>query len=101
MSFARANGRMKVMPPSEHVNSKTGEKFTSSSCAFLHPVKKDAQGRQLATFVAFSQNLGELTPAEISAMKEELQVVQNENGSLILCKVGEAGEAWADVDLGI
>ncbi len=98
MTFAKSHGRMKVVPASEHINSQTGESFTSSSCAFIHPTEKDEQGRAKVCFVAFSSKLGELTPAEISAQKDELQVAQLKSGSYILCRTGEG---WAEVDLGI
>lgn len=99
LAFAQSHGRMKVVPPSEHVNKETGEVFTSGSVAFVHPTQKDEQGRPAVTFVAFSSKLGELSPAEIAAQKDELQVVELASGNYCLCAVGSNG--WADVDLGI
>ena len=87
ISFAKAHGRMKVAP---FVNKETGECF--KSCAFL-----DSKGG--ITLVAFSSKLGELTPKEIAAQKDELQVVQLESGTYKLCKAGH--DTWEDVDLGI
>lgn len=87
ISFARAHGRMKVAP---FVNSDTGEDF--NSCVFV-----GSEGAK--TLVSFSSKLGELTPKQISAMKEELQVVQLESGSYKLCKAGHG--SWQDVDLGL
>ena len=87
ISFAKAHGRMKVAP---FVNKETGECF--KSCAFI-----DSDGK--ITLVAFSSNLGELTPAQIAAQKNDLQVVELESGSFKLCKVGK--DSWEDVDLGI
>ena len=87
ISFAKAHGRMKVAP---FVNKETGECF--KSCAFL-----DSDGG--ITLVAFSSKLGELTPAQIAAQKNDLQVVQLESGSFKLCKAGH--DTWEDVDLGI
>ena len=87
ISFAKAHGRMKVAP---FVNRETGECF--KSCAFL-----SSEGE--VTLVAFSSNLGELTPAQIAAQKDSLQVVQLESGSFKLCKAGN--DTWEDVDLGI
>lgn len=87
ISFAKSHGRMKVAP---FVNKKTGECF--KSCAFL-----GSDGE--ITLVAFSSNLGELTPAQIAAQKNDLQVVELESGSFKLCKAGK--DSWEDVDLGI
>ena len=87
ISFAKAHGRMKVAP---FVNKETGECF--KSCAFLSSAGK-------ITLVAFSSNLGELTPKQIAAQKDDLQVVELESGSYKLCKAGH--DTWEDVDLGI
>lgn len=87
LSFARAHGRMKVAP---FVNKETGEAF--KSCAFV-----SSEGD--TTLVAFSSKLGELTPQQIAAQKDNLQVVQLESGSYKLCKQGTS--SWADVDLGL
>ena len=89
ISFAEAHGRMKVAP---FVNKETGECF--KSCAFL-----DSEGG--ITLVAFSSKLGELTPAQIAAQKDDLQVVQLESGSFKLCKAGHGQDTWEDVDLGL
>ena len=87
ISFAKTHGRMKVAP---FVNKETGEPF--KSCAFL---SSDGE----ITLVAFSSNLGELTPKQIAAQKDDLQVVQLESGSFKLCSAGH--DTWEDVDLGI
>lgn len=87
LSFARSHGRMKVAP---FVNKETGEAF--KSCAFV-----DSEGA--TTLVAFSSNLGELTPRQIAAQKDKLQVVQLESGTFKLCKQGVS--SWEDVDLGL
>ena len=87
LSFARAHGKMKVAP---FVNRETGEAF--KSCAFV-----DSDGA--TTLVAFSSNLGELTPQQISAQKDSLQVVELESGTYKLCKQGAS--SWEDVDLGL
>ena len=87
ISFARTHGRMKVAP---FVNKETGECF--KSCAFLN---SDGE----VTLVAFSSKLGELTPKQIAAQKDNLQVVQLESGSFKLCKTGH--DTWEDVDLGL
>lgn len=56
--------------------------------------------RENRTFVAFSSNLGELTPQQIAAQKDNLQVVQfEETGRYCLCTKGE--NSWEDVDLGL
>ena len=87
LSFARAHGRMKVAP---FVNKETGEAF--KSCAFVDP-------EGATTLVAFSSNLGELTPQQIAAQKNNLQVVELESGTFKLCKQGAS--SWEDVDLGL
>ena len=87
ISFAKTHGRMKVAP---FVNRETGEYF--KSCAFISNTDE-------VTLVAFSSKLGELTPAEIAAQKDDLQVVQLESGTYKLCKAGH--DTWEDVDLGI
>lgn len=87
LSFARSHGRMKVAP---FVNKETGEAF--KSCAFV-----DSKGA--TTLVAFSSKLGELTPRQIAAQKDNLQVVQLESGTFKLCKQGVS--SWEDVDLGL
>lgn len=87
ISFARAHGRMKVAP---FVNKETGEAF--KSCAFVNSDND-------VTLVAFSSNLGELTPQQIKEQKDSLQVVELESGTFKLCKQGNS--SWEDVDLGL
>ena len=87
LSFAKSHGRMKVAP---FVNKETGECF--KSCAFISDTDE-------ITLVAFSSKLGELTPAQIAAQKDDLKVVQLESGSFKLCKAGH--DTWEDVDLGL
>lgn len=88
MAFARQYSKMKVTNPL--TNSQTGETFRS--CAFV-----DAAGA--VTLVGFSSNLGELSPKEIAAQKDSLQVVQLESGNYKLCKAGT--DSWEEVDLGL
>ena len=88
IAFAKAHGKMQV---GAFVNKETGETFKST--IFTNP---DTQDR---VFVAFSSKLGELTPAEIAAQKDELQVVELESGNFSLCKQGTNN--WQDVDLGL
>lgn len=85
LAFASTHGQMKVAP---FVNRDSGEVF--KSCAFV-----DSENN--VTLVGFSRNLGELTPAQISSMKNELQVVQLTSGSYKLCKQGNS--SWEDVEL--
>ena len=87
ISFAKTHGKMKVAP---FVNRETGECF--KSCAFV-------SNNDEVTLVAFSSKLGELTPAEIAAHKNDLKVVQLESGTYKLCKAGH--DTWEDVDLGL
>lgn len=87
ISFAKTHGKMKVAP---FVNRETGECF--KSCAFVSNTDE-------VTLVAFSSKLGELTPKQIAAQKDDLQVVQLESGTYKLCKAGH--DTWEDVDLGL
>lgn len=87
IAFARQFGpKMQV---GEFVNKETGEDF--KSCIFTNG--------ETRTFVAFSSKMGPLSPREIAAKKNELQVVQLESGHYSLCKQGE--NIWEDVDLGL
>lgn len=88
ISFAKAHGKMQI---GDFVNKESGNTF--KSCIFTSPVD------QSRVFVAFSSNLGELTPEEIAAQKDDLQVVELESGNFSLCKAGNA--SWKDVDLGL
>ena len=85
MAFASMKGKMQV---GSFVNGDTGENF--KSCIFT-----DTIGNRC--FVAFSSKLGPLTPQQISAMKNELQVVELESGNYSLCKQGDNN--WQDVEL--
>ena len=87
LEFARLFGKMKVTNPL--VNKNTNEVFRS--CAFVNPFGA-------VTLVGFSSKLGELTPRQIAARKDSLQVVQLESGGYKLC---ESVDTWEDVDLGL
>ena len=93
MAFAQEKGKMQV-GNFKTIDEETGEEKHFKSCIFTDP--KDTSNK---TFVAFSSKLGELTPAEIAAQKDSLQVVQLESGNYSLCKQGE--NSWQDVDLGL
>lgn len=87
IAFAKEFGpKMQV---GEFVNKETGEDF--KSCIFTNG--------ETRTFVAFSSKMGVLSPREIAAKKNELQVVQLESGNYSLCKQGE--NTWEEVDLGL
>lgn len=86
ITFAKSHGKMQV---GEFVNKETGETF--KSCIFTNP------SDDTRTFVAFSSNLGVLSPREIASQKDDLQVVELESGNYSLCKAGS--NAWEDVDL--
>ena len=88
LAFAKSHGKMQV---GDFVNKETGEAF--KSCIFTNPETQDR------CFVAFSSKMGELTPQEIAAKKDEIQVVELESGNYSLCKVG--ANAWEDVELGL
>lgn len=103
IAFAKSHGRMSITQPREFTNSLTGENFTARSCAFEHPTEmetlKDGTTRHKVCFVGFSRNLGELSPAEIAARKDDLNVVEFENGNFSLCAKGSS--SWEAVDLGL
>ena len=84
--FAKEHGKMQV---GEFANKETGEVF--KSCIFTKP-----DGTR--TFVAFAAKMGKLTPKQIAAMKDELQVVQLESGNYSLCKI--ANNSWEEVNRG-
>lgn len=86
ITFAKSHGKMQV---GEFVNKETGETF--KSCIFTNP------SDDTRTFVAFSSNLGVLSPREIASQKDDLQVVELESGNYSLCKAGS--NTWEDVDL--
>ena len=86
MAFAAMNGKPKL---AHNVNSETGEHF--DSVAFVKP------DGAVACFVSFSRNLGTLSASEISARKNDLQVVELESGNYSLCKRGEGN--WEDIDI--
>ncbi len=87
IAFAKEFGpKMQV---GEFANKETGENF--KSCIFTNG--------ETRTFVAFSSKMGPLSPREIAAKKNELQVVQLESGHYSLCKQGE--NTWEEVDLGL
>lgn len=87
IAFAKEFGpKMQV---GEFVNKETGEDF--KSCIFTNG--------ETRTFVAFSSKMEPLSPREIAAKKNELQVVELESGHYSLCKRGE--NIWEDVDLGL
>lgn len=91
LTFASNYDRMQV-GKFKHVDDATGEVQHFSACIFSEGDTK--------TFVSFSPKLGELSPAEISAQKNDLQVVHwqtADKDGFTLCKKG--GEAWEDVDL--
>lgn len=89
MAFKSAHGRMQVGSFSAPDNE-TGEIRNFKSCIFTDP--NDASKK---TFVSFSSKMGELSPSEIVARKDELQVIELESGTFKLCPMGE--NAWEDV----
>ena len=83
ISFASNYSRMQV---GSFVSKEDGSTF--KSCIFTD--KNDER-----TFVGFSSNLGELTPAQIVQQKNELQVVKLDSGTYKLCRCNN----WEDVEL--
>lgn len=91
LSFAREFGpKMQV---GEFVNSESGDKF--KSCIFT---KGDTR-----TFVAFSSKLGVLSPKEIAAQKDNLQVVlcETKDGDDMYSLCHQGQDSWEDVNLGL
>ena len=90
LDFVRKNGgKLQV---GEFTNKEDGEEFKSCIVSDGTPESR--------CFVAFSSKLGELTPQQIVAQKDSLQVVQfEESGHYCLCKKSE--NSWEDVDLGL
>ena len=91
LSFAREFGpKMQV---GKFVNSESGDKF--KSCIFT---KGDTR-----TFVAFSSKLGVLSPREIAAQKDDLQVVlcETKDGDDMYSLCHQGQDSWEDVDLGL
>lgn len=81
-----AGGAFKYAP--NMVNKSTGETF--DTC-----VATDFPKAGVNTFVGFSSNLGELTPGQLKAQLENLQVVQLDSGSYKICKQGNGG--WEEL----
>ena len=89
LAFARRKG---TPHPNTSVNTETGERF--QNLVFIDEFDN-------RTFVAFSSKLGTLSPAEIKARKNELQVVklnptaEGKEGGYLRCKAGNLniGEA--------
>ena len=88
LAFVREHGgKLQV---GEFTNKDDGEKFKSCIVSDGTPDSR--------CFVAFSSKLGELTPQQIVAQKDNLRVVQfEESGNYCLCEPGDSG--WVDVDL--
>ena len=93
MAFAMSHGKMYVKECAvRNDEERLGEIF--KMCFFENP------NTGKITWVRFSRNLGELTPAEIAARKDSLQVVKLVDGKFSLCKKGLITNA-EEVDLGL
>lgn len=90
LAFAKEFGKMQV---GDFTNKETGEEF--KSCIFT---KGDTR-----TFVAFSSKLGVLSPREIAAQKDDLQVVlcETKEGREMYSLCHQGQNSWEDVDLGL
>lgn len=88
VAFAKIKGKMQV--GSFKTTAEDGSERSFKSCIFTDPAGNRC-------FVSFSSNMGELTPAEISAQKADLQVVELESGNFSLCRTGS--NSWLDVEL--
>lgn len=94
VNFAMAHDRK--MAVVQCTNQDTGEIF--HACAF-------GADRDSRVFASFSRKLGEMTPAEIVAQKDDLQVVEWNNPETgkhgySLCKKGNS-DKFQEVDLGL
>lgn len=86
ISFAKEFGpKMEV---GKFTDPRDGSEF--HSCVFT---KGDTK-----TFVSFSSKMGELTPRDIAAQKDDLRVVKLDSGNYSLCK---NQSSWEEVDLGL
>lgn len=85
VEFKNANGKLNLAPCK---NGTTQETFT---CLAFTQEGKDT------IFVAFSKNLGPLNAQQIKEMKDDLQVVTNDEGYHTLCKRG--ANQWEEIDL--
>ena len=86
LEFAKTHGKMQV---GDFKDKETGAIF--KACVFTMP----SDGTR--TFVAFSTRLGELTPKEIAAQKDDLYVAQLKSGNYSLYK--KKKNDWEDVVL--
>ena len=91
MAFARMMGKPRYAAGLE--NKATHEKF--NAIAMVDP----NNDRDVKCFVHFSSKLGELTKEEVAARKDNLQVVELNSGSYVLCNYGNS--SWEDIDLGL
>lgn len=100
-AFYQAHGKMKI---ANMKNSESGEAY--KCLAFENPTSGTL------CFVSFSSNLGELTGAQIAAMKDELQVCELNVAEDVAARRAEAGRqiesyslckkgtgSWEDVEL--
>ena len=81
LSFAAKFTKAEVVP---FTNKETGENF--KSLVFTNERSGEVE------IVNFSANLGELTPSEIKTQRADLQVVEMESGTHILCRKGHMPE---------
>lgn len=92
-----AFARMKGKPQLGTFKNEAGESF--KSVVFTDESNPDNQTNKV--FVAFSRNLGELSASEISARKNDLQVVEclTQEGKTMysLCNKGE--NSWEDITI--
>ena len=69
------------------INGNSGDEFTA--LAFEHPTERTSDGKPSVCFVSFAQKLGVLTPQQLKARINELQIVENEEHRFTLCEMGE------------
>lgn len=72
MSFCSAFGKPKL---AHFVNSGTNENFAS-----VMFIQNEGMSNEKKTLANFSEKLGQLTAKEVSARKNDLQVIENSDG---------------------
>ena len=92
--FAKSHGRMQK-GHFTGVDQITGEMREFDSIIFTDPNNPNQQTNKI--FVNFSSKIGTMSAQEIKSQVDDLQVVELNGGSHILCRRGS--NAWEDIEL--